>query len=650
MNAARVLLVEDNPGDALLVRELLDEAGVRVELEEVPNLTRALERLLADTWEAVLLDLSLPDAQGIETVRRVRRANPSVPIVVLSGLGDDATALAAVQSGAQDYLVKGHVSGFQLARAIAYSTERARLFTEVEAARERSAFLAGQLERRNAQLEDRTQFALQAARMVAWDWTLAGDRIALSDTAQEVLGIESSTSMTSKMVRVLIHPDDLPGHSRHFIAGRRSGRGYVSRYRFWHARRREYIWLEEHGRVALSASGRAVRASGLAQDVTERVRAEKALEESSTFLSATLDSLGAHVAVLAADGTILAVNAAWRAYGQANGGQLEDHGVGANYLEVCDRAADTSPEAALMAQGLRDVISGKTNDLVIEYPCPSPAEEFWYMVRVTRFRDGSDRVAVAHENITERVRAEGLLRRVNEAQKRFVSDAAHELRAPLTAIQGNLELLIRHPNISAEDRADSLSDAHREAARLGRLVADLLSVARGDSGGILYRAPVQFEVVIAEALRDARLLSSSHTFAEGELEPCVVEGDRDKLKQLSLILMENAIKYTPKGGQISVRLHCNPEWTTLEVSDSGVGISSDDLPHVFERFYRADRARSRGEDPGGTGLGLPIAKWIVESHGGTIQIESQLGQGTLVRVRLPISGADETPLERGVAH
>ncbi|NJK45108.1 MAG: HAMP domain-containing histidine kinase, partial [Pleurocapsa sp. SU_196_0] len=142
-------------------------------------------------------------------------------------------------------------------------------------------------------------------------------------------------------------------------------------------------------------------------------------------------------------------------------------------------------------------------------------------------------------DVTQIKRAEATLRRVNEAQKRFVSDAAHELRAPLTSIQGNLQLMRRFTDMPLEDRNAALDDAHREAARLGRLVTDLLALARGDSGEGVQREPLHLHEVVQETMRQAQHLAQHHRLEVGEIEACTVEGDRDRLKQLTLILLEN---------------------------------------------------------------------------------------------------------------
>jgi two-component system, OmpR family, sensor kinase len=222
------------------------------------------------------------------------------------------------------------------------------------------------------------------------------------------------------------------------------------------------------------------------------------------------------------------------------------------------------------------------------------------------------------------------------AQQRFVSDASHELRAPLTAIQANLELLQRHPEMSDADRSEALAEAERESSRLGRLVADLLALARADAGLPIRHAPVDLDAVVLDAVATGRTLARGQVVTLDALEPVQVLGDEDRLKQLLLILLDNALKYTPTGGRIEVGLQRAGDEAEVFVRDTGVGISDQDLPHIFERFYRADPAR--GRDPGGTGLGLPIAQWIAEQHGGRIAITSRPGEGTDATVRLPSAG------------
>lgn len=219
------------------------------------------------------------------------------------------------------------------------------------------------------------------------------------------------------------------------------------------------------------------------------------------------------------------------------------------------------------------------------------------------------------------------------AQQRFVADASHELRAPLTAIQANLELLRTRPELDAEQRAQAVAEAHDETERLARLVADLLVLARADAGAMLRHDPVELDAVLMEVLGEAKHLARGQRLGIDGLQPAVVRGDRDRLKQLLLILVDNALKYTPASGRVSLGLTRDNAHAHVTVSDTGIGIPPEALPRVFERFFRADPARTR--DPGGTGLGLSIARWIANQHSAQLSIDSAPGRGTVVLVRFP---------------
>ncbi len=220
-----------------------------------------------------------------------------------------------------------------------------------------------------------------------------------------------------------------------------------------------------------------------------------------------------------------------------------------------------------------------------------------------------------------------------QAQQRFIAAASHELRAPLTVVQANLELLQQpERRMSEAEHAKAVSEAHAEALRMGRLVADLLMLARADAGVLLLRQPVELDRVLLAVMGEARHLARGQRLEVAAFDPVVVQGDPDRLKQLVLILIDNALKYTAAGGRVTVSLRRVEGKATIDIADTGIGIAPEDLPRVFERFYRADAARSR--DAGGTGLGLPIARWIAEEHGGTLDLASTLGTGTTATVRL----------------
>ncbi|MFL5800550.1 MAG: sensor histidine kinase [Roseiflexaceae bacterium] len=218
-----------------------------------------------------------------------------------------------------------------------------------------------------------------------------------------------------------------------------------------------------------------------------------------------------------------------------------------------------------------------------------------------------------------------------QAQRRLVADASHELRTPLTTIRGNLGLLQRTPPISPEDRDPVLADMVAECERLMRLVNDLLVLARADAGRPLRIEPVALKPLIEEVCRQAQHLDSGRPIDLHEVADLDVAGNRDALKQVLLIVLDNALKYTPEGGTISIHAATNGERVTIAVRDTGVGIAPAVLPHIFERFYRGNAART-GE---GAGLGLSIARTLVEAQHGTIAVESAPGHGTTVTLSLP---------------
>ncbi|MBX6351883.1 MAG: two-component sensor histidine kinase [Thermoflavifilum sp.] len=236
--------------------------------------------------------------------------------------------------------------------------------------------------------------------------------------------------------------------------------------------------------------------------------------------------------------------------------------------------------------------------------------------------------------------AERALRPIRKAwqqQLEFVANASHELRTPLAVIRSNLDIVLEHPEQTVLANLEWINNAHSETRRLTKLVSDLLTLARTDSEqmpvarepvdltGLLQHIEELFEVIAAD--RNLTLIS--------QIEPDLhVQGDRDRLHQLFVILLDNACKFTPAGGRIEIRAQGRKPGVLVEVSDTGIGIAEQDLPRVFERFYRADKARARDTE-GGAGLGLSIARWIVDAHHGRIWITSRPGEGTTVHVQLP---------------
>lgn len=223
-------------------------------------------------------------------------------------------------------------------------------------------------------------------------------------------------------------------------------------------------------------------------------------------------------------------------------------------------------------------------------------------------------------------------------QQRFVADVSHELRTPLTAIQGNLDLIKRYGIQDADD--ESLVAIASEVGRMSRMVDDLLLLARADYGGLkLDLDPLDVDTVVTEAYREAQSLVRGRgkdlTVKMGRFEPVRVNGNADRLKQLLLNLVGNAVKFTPEGGTITLGVSHEGEYAVMRVADTGIGIAEEDLDLIFDRFYQAESSRANEAGETGTGLGLSICKWIAEAHGGKIMVESQINRGTTFTIAIP---------------
>jgi two-component system OmpR family sensor kinase len=227
--------------------------------------------------------------------------------------------------------------------------------------------------------------------------------------------------------------------------------------------------------------------------------------------------------------------------------------------------------------------------------------------------------------------------------RRFTADASHELKTPLTVLRAGIERSITHPRVP-DDVMATLEETLFEVNRMAELVDSLLTLARVDEG----RAPLQLETLdlrdlLAEVAETASILGEQANVDVEVVvpeEPCPFRGDHGRMRQLLMNLLTNAIKYTPPEGRVTIRASRRDGSLIVTVSDTGIGIAPGDLPYIFDRFWRADPARSRTGDRPGAGLGLAISRWIAEAHGGAIEVQSRPGRGTTFTITIP---ADHPP-------
>ncbi|MGB8214846.1 MAG: HAMP domain-containing sensor histidine kinase [Anaerolineales bacterium] len=303
------------------------------------------------------------------------------------------------------------------------------------------------------------------------------------------------------------------------------------------------------------------------------------------------------IAITAAASMALAASASWFAIGQA-----------------------LSPLSAVTATALQ---ISRTDDLSQRIPNSGSK------------RDETGRFIDAFNETLER------LEQIFTSQQRFLADVSHELRTPLTVIKGNVDLMRRMKQVD-EESLDTIED---EADRLTRLVGNLLLEAQAESGKLpLYFAPVELDTLLLDVFKEMRILARDRVNIKlTEIDQIVINGDRDRLKQVLINLISNAIKYTPKGGDVYLSLGKVGDNARLIVRDTGQGIAVEDLPHIFERFFRAEKSRTRSKTSG-FGLGLSIAYWIVNHHGGRIEVDSAENKGATFCIYLPILKPAENSL------
>ncbi|MBI3615825.1 MAG: PAS domain-containing protein [Candidatus Omnitrophica bacterium] len=372
-------------------------------------------------------------------------------------------------------------------------------------------------------------------------------------------------------------------------------------------------WLVR--RIARSPAATAVSAGRLAEDLQAKIQE---LEAGRSQTEGILQGMVEGVLAVGPNGEILLVNRAAR----------EILGIEQD-LPVGTRAGGLIRQPQL--QELIDQTLTKQEPQVRDLTLVSPVERHLRLHTATcQAPEGRGALVVLHD-ITD-------LKRLENLRRDFVANVSHELKTPLTAIRGAVETLLGGASKDPAHSRSFLEVISEESARLDRLVEDLLTLAQVESKqAVLRREPISMDRFLEEEIGRHQALARTHQVSlQLESPPSAqsVFADRSQMSQAVSNLLDNAIKYNRAGGRVTVRALAREGQCRIEVEDSGIGIPAGDLPRIFERFYRVDKARSR--ETGGTGLGLSIVKHVAEAHGGSVQVESQLGKGSRFILSIPL--------------
>ena len=578
VDSFRVLLVEDNPGDALLIEEAVCAGGV-VHLERAERLVEALERLSAEPFDAVLLDLDLPDSRGFDTLAAIL-AQTRIPILVMTGLDDESVGLQAIRYGAQDYLIKGRVSDDVLRRSLRYAIERWRLQAAVSTPLIETAPIG------LAVLDRELRFLYVNPALAGLDGLPAvshlGQRM---DRVVPELGIDT-VDLLERVVETgnAVQDVEVNGHSP--------------------SDSEPSTWLLNAVPLR-DAAGETVGVTISVVEITERKHRERALAALAELRSqaqAIGESIPYGIWIAASDGRMKYLSESFLSLLGMTMEQAADFG----WMEALAPAA----AAPTKRDWHESIVAGRPWNY--EYGIDDPAgRRHTVLSRGNAVRDETGAVtgwAGINLDITDR-------READSFRDAFVGILSHELRTPITSIYAASTLLGR-PGLDDQTRAELVADVSEEAERLRHLVEDLLVLAKSERGAI----QVQLEPVLLQHLMPRVCEEEQRRWPDLKIVVSVnrpvpvARAEEAFVEQIVHNLLGNAAKYGPPDGAIDVIVDAPDGWPRVRVLDRGPGVDPAEADQLFNLFYRSGRT----SQVAGSGIGLFVAQRLVESIGGTI--------------------------------
>ena len=625
--STQVLVIEDNPADFRLLQEALFEVGAfNVKLTGVDMLRRAIARLETDTFDVALLDLSLPDTDGLDGLERLQNSAPEMPIVVLTGRNDADLAVRAVREGAQDYLVKGQVDGHLLVRAMRYAEERKRAMLELQ---------------RN---EERFRSLLENALDIIMVFDANGTITYSSPSVERVLGYRPEDLQGANVIS-LVHGEDATRINQTLDVFK-AGRALRAECRVLH---KDGGWrvIEAIGRSLLDdpiVSGVVINA----RDISERKHAEERVRETNGRLEALIEASPLAIFVIDLDGRVQA----WNHAAESMFGWTEAEVLGRELPTVLPQSHTEFRERLERARA--GTKAGPVESRYLRKDGAAIDVNIW----TSFLRDEGGQVTgvvglVA--DITERRRLEEQFRQAQkmEALGRLAGGVAHDFNNLLTVITGYSQLAVNRLPAGSPIASD-LHEVLQASERAASLTRQLLTLSRRQAGELVL---LDLNVLVADMERMLhRVIGEDvqlHTRMGSSLAQ--VRADRGQLELVLLNLAVNARDAMPDGGQLTIEtanvrlgdggeqanrlLELSGPCVMLAVSDTGVGMSPQTRARIFEPFFTTK------EPDKGTGLGLSTSYGIVRQHGGDIWVDTEPGAGTTFKVYIP--AAHDTPVVAG---
>jgi PAS domain S-box-containing protein len=631
----RVLILEDQESDCALTLHELQREGFVVEWQRVET-EDEFRAHVTDPLDLILADYSLPQFDAIRALSVRNERDIDVPFIIVSGTISEEVAVECMKHGAADYLIKDRLR--RLGQAVTVALREKQL--KEEKRRAESAL---------HESEARFALAIRGANDGLWDVKftpdrprlLPQDRVYYSPRFKSLLGYQEE-EFGEKWQSWLecIHPEDRPLVSTAIAAHLLKRVPFRTEYRL-RTKGGNYLWVIGHGQALWDEEGRPVRMAGSIRDISGRKQAEAALRRAHDELEQRVTERTQELA--RANDALRKSEALYRNLVQhfPNGVvALFDRdlrytlvaGAGIGQLGLTTSAWEGKTVAEVWPSELAVVISEKYRAALAGEATVSEIQHRQHVhvlhaLPLANDKDGIYAGMMMTQDITARTEVERL-------KEELVSIVSHELRTPLTSLRGFSELLL-NKQFSPEQQRQFLTVIQQESIRLANLINDFLDLRRIEAGRqVLHIEVVDLNALIRERVAMLPPVSGSHEISlllsQGSL---LVQADEERIHQVLANLLSNAIKYSPKGGKISVGAHHGDGKAIVWVTDQGIGISSEDVPKLFSKFFRVNQPHTKSI--GGTGLGLALVKEIVEAHRGRVWVESELGVGSSFFFSLP---------------